>query len=92
MKRNYAISNKLSLSGCNHLAHVIVQWQIQKFICFRVVFALFYSVFEGNFQVQGPRGLYSEGRFNGGFFFCVTSLGGLYLEGLIFGILRFLSL
>ena len=33
-----------------------------------------------------PGGLYSEERFNGGFF-CVTILGGLYLEGLIFGIL-----
>ena len=32
------------------------------------VFALFYFVFEGNFQVQAPGGLYSEGRFNGGFF------------------------
>ena len=33
------------------------------------VFALFYFVFEGNFQVQPPRGdLYLEGRFNGGFF------------------------
>ena len=32
------------------------------------VFALFYFVFEGNFQVQGPGGLYLEGRFNGGFF------------------------
>ena len=33
------------------------------------VFALFYFVFEGNFQVQAPReGLYLEGRFNGGFF------------------------
>ena len=31
-----------------------------------------------------PGGLYSEGRFNGGFF-CVTILGGLYLEGLIHG-------
>ena len=28
-------------------------------------------------------GLYLEGRFNGGFF-CVTSLGGLYLEGAYF--------
>ena len=28
--------------------------------------ALFYFVFEGNFQVEGPRGLYSEGRFGGG--------------------------
>ena len=50
------------------------------------VFALFCFVFEGNFQVQthggGGGGFYSEGRFNGGF--CVTSLGGLYLEGLIF--------
>ena len=33
-------------------------------------------------------GLYLEGRFNGGFF-CVTSLEGLYMEGLIFGILRY---
>ena len=33
------------------------------------VFALFYFVFEGNFQVQVPReGLHLEGRFNGGFF------------------------
>ena len=40
------------------------------------VFALFYFVFEGNFQVQAPGGLYLEGRLNGGFF-CVTSLGVL---------------
>ena len=36
------------------------------------VFALFYFVFEGYFEVQAPgRGewrLYLEGRFNGGFF------------------------
>ena len=33
------------------------------------VFALFYFVFEGSFQVQAPwGGLYLEGRFNGGFF------------------------
>ena len=29
------------------------------------IFSLFYVVFEGNFP---PRGLYLEGRFNGGFF------------------------
>ena len=51
------------------------------------VFALFYFVFEGNF-LKPPGSLYLEGRFNGGFF-CVTSLGGLYLEELIFGILRY---
>ena len=50
------------------------------------VFALFCFVFEGNFQVQSPGGLYLEGRFNGGFY----ELGGLYLEGLIFRILRYL--
>ena len=33
------------------------------------VFALFYFVFEGNFPSTSPlRGLYLEGRFNGGFF------------------------
>ena len=49
------------------------------------VFTLFYFVFEGNFQVEAPGGLI----FGGAIYrrvFCVTSLGGLYLEGLIFGI------
>ena len=47
------------------------------------VFALFYFVFEGNFQVVPPGGLYLEGRFNGGFFW-VTSLGGLIHGGAYF--------
>ena len=46
--------------------------------------------FRAIFQVQPPRGLYLEWRFNGGFF-CVTGLGGLFLEGLIFGILRYVK-
>ena len=44
------------------------------------------------FQVQAPRGLYLEGRFNGGFFALPVKgayiCRGLYMEGLIFGILR----
>ena len=56
------------------------------------VFALFYFVFEGNFQVRPPGGLYLEGRFNNGFFPLRVSRAyiwrGLYIEGLIFGILR----
>ena len=49
------------------------------------VFALFFFVYEGNFPSASPRGgLHLEERFNGGFF-CVTGLGGLYLEGLIHG-------
>ena len=53
------------------------------------VFALFYFVFEGNFPSTSPRGAYIwRGDLTEGF--CVTRLGGLYLEGLIFGILRYL--
>ena len=51
-------------------------------------FALFYFVFEGNFQIQAPGGLI----FGGVIYrrvFCVASLGGLYMEGLILGILRY---
>ena len=33
------------------------------------VFALFQFVFEGNFQVQAPGGLYSEGLIHGGAYF-----------------------
>ena len=59
------------------------------------VLALFYSVFEDNFPSTSPPrwggGLYLEGRFNGGFF-ALPVWGayiwrGLYMEGLIFGIL-----
>ena len=51
------------------------------------IFSLFCFVFEGNFQVQAPGGgLYSEGRFNGGFF--VLQVWGAYVEGIIFGILQ----
>ena len=59
------------------------------------VFALFYFVFEGNFpSTSPPGGLYLEGRFNGGFF-ALPVWGAyiwrdLYMEGLIFGILRYL--
>ena len=59
-----------------------------------ILFALFYFVFEGNFQSTSPRGAYIlEGRFNGGYF-ALPVWGayiwrGLYIEGLIFGILRY---
>ena len=45
------------------------------------IFAFFYFVFEGNFQVHQPPGsLYLEGRFNGGFFAVRV------LRGLTFGV------
>ena len=51
------------------------------------VFASFYSVFEGSFPRTGYEGLIFGGEISRTVF-CVTSLGGLYMEGLIFGILR----
>ena len=48
------------------------------------VFALFYLVFEGNFQVQTPGRLVFGGAIKRRVF-CVTSLRGLYFEGLIHG-------
>ena len=58
------------------------------------IFALFHFIFEGKFQVQAPPGgFYSEGRFNGVFFalrfWRAYICWGLYMEGLIFGILRY---
>ena len=58
------------------------------------VFALFYFVVEGNFQVQAPEGAYiRRGDLTEGFF--ALGVGGVYIwrglnmEGLIFGILRY---
>ena len=48
------------------------------------IFSLFYVVFEGNFPSTSPWGAYIwRGDLTEGF--CVTGLGGLYLEGLIHG-------
>ena len=48
------------------------------------IFALFYFVFEGKFQVQAPRGAYIQrGDITEGFL--RYAFRGLYLEGLIHG-------
>ena len=47
-------------------------------------FAWFYFVFEGNFPSTSPRGLILGGAISRRVF-CVTSLGGLYLEGFMHG-------
>ena len=57
------------------------------------IFALFYFVFEGNFPSRSPRGAYIW-RSDVGEGFLRYRIGGLYIwrglymEGLIFGILR----
>ena len=66
------------------------------------VFALFYFVLEGNFPSTSPRGVYiwrgdlTQGLFRydfGGLIFGgAYTWRGLYMEGLIFGILRILLL
>ena len=66
---NYAINN--------HLAHVMVLWQMQRFMCYCTVFAMFHFVFDVNLEVQAPGGLYSEGQFKGGSFFLRYESGGL---------------
>ena len=58
----------VTISDCNHLAHVIVFWQIQKFMCYYTVFAFFILNFRAVFKVQAPGALYLEGRFNRRFF------------------------
>ena len=65
-------------------------WQIQKCICYSTVFAFFFFFNLGQFPSRSPRGFV----FGGAIYrrvFCVTSLGGLYLEGLIFVILLYLA-
>ena len=46
------------------------------------VFALFYFVFKGNFPYYKPRGGAYIWRGNVTDVFCVSGLGGIYLEGL----------
>ena len=59
-------------------------------MCCCTVFALRYFAFEGNFQVQPPLGpMFGEAIYWRGF--CVTSLRGLYMEGLFFRILRYVQ-
>ena len=58
------------------------------------IFALFYFVFEGNFPSTSPRGPYIlRGALTEGFLrYRFGGLWrGLYMEGLIFGILRYLN-
>ena len=69
----------------------MVHWQMQKSMCYCAVFAFFNFEFEDNFQVQAPRGLYLEGRLILLEGFLCYEFGGLYLKGLIFGILRYLD-
>ena len=63
-------------------------------MCYCKGFALLYFEFEGNFRVQSPGGLYLEAGANYRRVFVLRFWGayicrGSYMEGLIFGILRY---
>ena len=65
----------------------------RNFTIFALVYLYFRAISKHNPPGGGGEGFYSEGRFFGGFF-SVTSLGaliwrGLYMLGLILGILRY---
>ena len=86
----------MTLFDYNHLAHVIVLKQISKFMSYCTVFALLYFECEGYFPSISPgagiwRGSLSEDllrfEFRGGGGYIRR---GLYIEGLVFGILRYL--
>ena len=55
---------------CKYLVYIYGPkiWQMQKFMCYCTVFALFYFEFEDNFRVQALGGLYLEGQFIERFF------------------------
>ena len=75
-----------------------IDWDSLKVGSKFTVFTLFYFVFGGNFPSTSPRGAYiwrgdlTEGflcyRFGGLIFGEAYTWRGLYMEGLIFGILR----
>ena len=80
----------MSLFDCNHLVHVIVLWQMQKFMCYFTVFALFILNSRATSKYK-PRGLVFGGTIYRRQEPYVTSLGGSYLLGLSLGILRYLN-
>ena len=84
-KQQYTVT----LFDSNHLAHVKVLVANPKIYVFLYSFCFFFFNL-GQFPSRSPRGLV----FGGAIYrrvFCVTSLGGLYLEGLIFVILRHIA-
>ena len=77
-----------AISDFNHLAHARVLRQIQKFMCYSTVLPCFILNLRAISKYL-PRAYIRRIDLTEGDF-CVRSLGGLYIEGLIFGILRYL--
>ena len=80
--------------------HVKIDWaglvlgrKFNVFLCFTLYLRAISKFKSSGVGGGGGRGLYLEGRFNGGFFalrfYRAYIWRGLYMEGLIFGILRY---
>ena len=80
----------MKLFDCNHFAHVIVLWQMQKILVLLHRFCFVSFCIWGQFLSTSSHGLYSEGQFNGGFFLRYE-FGVLNLEGLIFWIFTYFA-
>ena len=70
MTTQTGINYDSSVSDCNHLAHIIVRWQIQKLICYCTAFAQFILCFRAISKYKIRRGDLTGS-------FCVTSFTGL---------------
>ena len=79
----------VKLFDCNHFAHVIVLWQMQKFMCYYTVFAFSFCIW-GQFRSTGSRGLiFGGGNLTEDFFFLRYEFGGLKFGGAYFWIFRY---
>ena len=68
-----------TLFDYNHLAQVILLWEMRKFICYCKVFALFYFEIEGHFQAQAPEAYIWRDDLTEGFL--CYAFGGLIFGG-----------
>ena len=59
-KQQYSVTH----FDCNHLAHVMVLWQMQKFLCYCTVFCFALFWIWGQFPSTSPRGTIFGGRLN----------------------------
>ena len=68
----------------HHLVHVIVLWQMKKFMCYCTFLLCFVLYLRRQFPRINPRVLEPQGRFYGGFFVlrvCGALIGGAYQGG-----------
>ena len=78
---NYRKQQTVTLFDCNHLAHVIIVWQIQKlYVTVPFLLCFIFSYISGQFSKYKPLGAYiRRGDLTEGFL--RYEFGGLIFEG-----------